>query len=69
MTGAREFCFRKAIGWVVREASKGRPDLVVDFLLEHLGTAPGQTLREGSRYLPRADRKALMRLCKNRSRR
>ncbi len=28
----REFFVRKAIGWVLREAGKRRPDLVVEFL-------------------------------------
>jgi 3-methyladenine DNA glycosylase AlkD len=32
MLGEREFFIRKAIGWVLREVSKRRPDLVFQFL-------------------------------------
>jgi 3-methyladenine DNA glycosylase AlkD len=52
MVGEREFFIRKAIGWVLREVGKKRPDLAHGFLSEHLGEVSGLTLREGSKYLP-----------------
>jgi len=52
MVGEREFFIRKAIGWVLREVGKKRPDLAYGFLSEHRGEVSGLTLREGSKYLP-----------------
>lgn len=52
MLEEKEFFIRKAIGWVLREASRRRPELVRDFLLAHAARASGLTLREASRHLP-----------------
>ena len=52
MLEEREFFIRKAIGWVLREVSKKRPELVRDFLAEHGARASGLTRREASKYLP-----------------
>jgi 3-methyladenine DNA glycosylase AlkD len=59
MLGEREFFIRKAIGWVLREVSKKRPELVFDFLREHRDEVSGLTLSEGAKYLPAAQRRAL----------
>jgi 3-methyladenine DNA glycosylase AlkD len=59
MLGEREFFIRKAIGWILREVSKKRPDLTFVFLRENLGMVSGLTLREGSKYLPATQRRAL----------
>jgi 3-methyladenine DNA glycosylase AlkD len=48
----KEFFIRKAIGWVLREVSKKRPELVYRFLARHRAEASGLTLREGAKYLP-----------------
>jgi 3-methyladenine DNA glycosylase AlkD len=56
----REFFIRKAIGWVLRETSKKRPDLVRDFLVRHRDRASGLTVREGAKYLAEDDRTALL---------
>lgn len=55
-----EFFIRKAIGWVLREVSKRQPDWVYEFLTAHLHQVSGLTLREGAKYLPEAQREALM---------
>jgi 3-methyladenine DNA glycosylase AlkD len=52
MVPEKEFFIRKAIGWVVREVSKKRPELAFEFLARHLHQLSGLTLREGSKYLP-----------------
>jgi 3-methyladenine DNA glycosylase AlkD len=61
MAGEKEFFIRKAIGWVLRDVSKKRPDLAFGFLSEHIHEISGLTLREGSKYLPDEQRKALRR--------
>jgi 3-methyladenine DNA glycosylase AlkD len=60
MLGEREFFIRKAIGWVLREVGKRRPDLVFEFLRQHRDAVSGLTLREGAKYLPPAQRRALL---------
>jgi 3-methyladenine DNA glycosylase AlkD len=62
MVGEKEFFIRKAIGWVLRDVSKKRPDLSFGFLSEHIHEVSGLTLREGSKYLPEKERKALDRM-------
>jgi 3-methyladenine DNA glycosylase AlkD len=52
MLEEREFFVRKAIGWVLRETSKKRPQLVFDWLLPRAGRASGVTVREAVKYLP-----------------
>jgi 3-methyladenine DNA glycosylase AlkD len=62
MVGESEFFIRKAIGWVLRDVSKKRPQLAHRFLVEHIDEVSGLTLREGSKYLPSEDRDALREL-------
>lgn len=54
----RELFIRKAIGWVLRETSRKRPDLVRAFVAEHSAEMSGLTLREATRRLsgPRTPR-------------
>ena len=59
MLEEREFFIRKAVGWVLREVSKKRPELTFAFLREHRGRVSGLTLSEGAKYLPAAQRRAL----------
>jgi 3-methyladenine DNA glycosylase AlkD len=42
----KEFFIRKAIGWVLRDTARKRPDMVFDWLLPRAGRASGVTLRE-----------------------
>ena len=61
MVGEKEFFIRKAIGWVLRDVSKKRPDIAFGFLSEHVREVSGLTLREGSKYLPEEQRETLSR--------
>jgi 3-methyladenine DNA glycosylase AlkD len=56
MLGEREFFIRKAIGWVLRETAKRRPDLVAAWLAPRLGRVSGVTVREAVKPLPPAQR-------------
>jgi 3-methyladenine DNA glycosylase AlkD len=55
MLGEKEFFIRKAIGWVLRDTSKKRPELVRAFVDEHAANMSGLTLREATRRLPAAN--------------
>jgi 3-methyladenine DNA glycosylase AlkD len=59
MVDEREFFIRKAIGWVLRDVSKKRPELTYDFLRKHRDRVSRLSLLEGAKYLPAANRKAL----------
>jgi 3-methyladenine DNA glycosylase AlkD len=48
----KEFFIRKAIGWVLRETGKRRPDEVIAWLAPRTPRASGVTMREAVRYLP-----------------
>ena len=60
MLAEREFFIRKAIGWVLRETAKKHPELVAEWLAPRAGRASGVTVREAVKYLPAADRDALL---------
>jgi 3-methyladenine DNA glycosylase AlkD len=66
MLDEREFFIRKAIGWVLREAGKRQPALVVDWLAPRTGRASGVTMREAVRRLPERDAERLMRAYRDR---
>lgn len=59
MLDEKEFFIRKAIGWILREVSKKRPALVVDWLAPRKARASGVTMREALKYLSAAQRKRL----------
>jgi 3-methyladenine DNA glycosylase AlkD len=52
MLDEREFFIRKAIGWILREVSKKRPELVYGFLHDHRERVSSLSLQEGAKYLP-----------------
>jgi 3-methyladenine DNA glycosylase AlkD len=60
MLGEKEFFIRKAIGWMLREISKKRPELTIGFVEQHLEELAGLTLREGIKRLPAATREDLL---------
>jgi len=60
MLSEREFFIRKAIGWVLRETSKKRPELVYPWLLPRASRASGVTVREAVKYLPKPQRDAIL---------
>ena len=66
MLEEKEFFIRKAIGWVLREVSKKRPELVYDWIAPRTHRASGVTMRETVRYLPASQRDALMAAYKER---
>ena len=59
MVEEKEFFIRKAIGWILREVSKNRPELAFGFLREHRDLVSGLTMAEGAKYLPAAMRTKL----------
>ncbi len=61
MLDEREFFIRKAIGWVLRETAKRRPELVYTWLAPRAARASGVTLREAMRYLSDEQRGELLR--------
>ncbi len=60
MLDEREFFIRKAIGWVLREASKKQPDRVFAWLEPRAGRASGVTVREAVKYLSEAQRETIL---------
>jgi 3-methyladenine DNA glycosylase AlkD len=69
MLDEKEFFIRKAIGWVLREAGKQRPDDVVEWLTPRAKRVSGVTMREAVKYLPEGDGAALMTAHRRRTRR
>jgi len=59
MVDEREFFIRKAIGWILRETSKKRPELAFGFLRDHRTEVSALSLQEGAKYLPGAMRAKL----------
>jgi 3-methyladenine DNA glycosylase AlkD len=51
MLDESEFFIRKAIGWVLRDTSRRRPELVYEWLLPRAERASGITVREAVKYL------------------
>ena len=60
MLDEKEFFIRKAIGWVLRETGKSRPEEVDAWLAPRTDRASGVTVREAVKYLPGPRRKALL---------
>jgi 3-methyladenine DNA glycosylase AlkD len=52
MLGEKEFFIRKAIGWVLRDTSRRRPELVASFVRAHKNQMSSLTYREATRNLP-----------------
>lgn len=55
-----ESFIRKAIGWVLRDTSRKRPALVLDWLAPRAARASGVTVREAVKYLPARERERLL---------
>ncbi len=56
MLEEREFFVRKAIGWILRDTGRRRPDLVHEWILPRAARASGVTLREAVKPLSPAQR-------------
>lgn len=63
-----EIFIRKAIGWVLRERSKEKPDEVRAWLAARTDRASGLTVREGAKRLPPVQRDALVQAQRERRR-
>lgn len=55
----QEFFIRKALGWILRDTAKRRPELVFDWLLPRAATASGVTIREAVKPLSEDQRAAI----------
>ena len=60
MLDEKEFFIRKAIGWILRETGKERPQIVFEWLLPRASRASGVTIREAVKYLPDAEREQIL---------
>lgn len=60
MLSEREFFIRKAIGWVLRDTGRRRPDLVFEWLLPRAALASTVTIREAVKPLAPAQRAAVL---------
>jgi 3-methyladenine DNA glycosylase AlkD len=60
MLDEKEFFIRKAIGWVLREVGKRRPQEVAAWLAPRTHRSSGVTMREAVKYLPPVDAEQLM---------
>ena len=56
----RSFWVRKAIGWVLRDTGRKRPDLVAQWLLPRAHRAAGLTVREAVKPLSAQQREAIL---------
>lgn len=65
MLHEKEFFIRKAIGWVLREISKKRPELVFEWLMPRAHRCSMLAVREGSKYLPNQQSEPLIAAAKN----
>ena len=52
----REFFIAKAIGWVLRDTARRRPDMVFEWLEPRVARASGVTVREAVKYMSDAQR-------------
>jgi 3-methyladenine DNA glycosylase AlkD len=60
MLDEREFFIRKAIGWVLRDTARRRPDLVYEWLLPRAARASGVSIREAVKPLSAAQRASIL---------
>jgi 3-methyladenine DNA glycosylase AlkD len=56
----REFFIRKAIGWVLRDMGRKRPELVLEWIAPRTHRASGVTVREAVKCLPADDAAAIL---------
>jgi 3-methyladenine DNA glycosylase AlkD len=62
MLGESEVFIRKAIGWMLRSASKRRPERTIAFMRQHAAAASGLTFKEATRNMPKRAQRALAKL-------
>ncbi len=60
MREERGLFIRKAVGWVLRDTGRKRPDLVYEWLLPRAARASGVTIREAVKPLRAVQRAAVL---------
>ena len=60
MLDEKEFFVRKAIGWVLRDTARKRPDMVFEWLLPRAGRASSVTIREAVKPLSEQQRAEIL---------
>jgi 3-methyladenine DNA glycosylase AlkD len=60
MLAEKEFFIRKAIGWILRDTGRRRPQLVAEWLAPRVSRASGVTMREAVKPLPAEVRDQLL---------
>jgi 3-methyladenine DNA glycosylase AlkD len=60
MLGEQEFFIRKAIGWVLRETARKRPEIVFEWLRPRARQVSGITLREAVKPMSAEQREAIL---------
>lgn len=60
MLEEKEFFIRKAIGWVLRDTARKRPEMVFDWMLPRVHRASGVTMREVVKHLSPEQRATLL---------
>jgi 3-methyladenine DNA glycosylase AlkD len=60
MLDEQEFFICKAIGWVLRDTARKRPDMIYEWLLPRAARASGVTLREAVKPLSAAQRESVL---------
>ena len=60
MLDEKEFFIRKAIGWILRDVARKRPQLVYEWLAPRAARASGVTKREAVKYLTAAQKRQIM---------
>jgi 3-methyladenine DNA glycosylase AlkD len=60
MLDEKEFFIRKAIGWVLRDTGRRRPEIVAAWLEPRIEHASGVTVREAVKPLPDGVRATLL---------
>ncbi|MCA0251068.1 MAG: DNA alkylation repair protein [Actinobacteria bacterium] len=60
MLEEKEFFIRKAIGWILRDTGRLRPELVYEWLLPRASRAAGLTVREAVKYLTAEQRATIL---------
>jgi 3-methyladenine DNA glycosylase AlkD len=59
MIEEKEFFVRKAIGWVLRDQSRIRPEAVAEYVRRQMPVISGVTFREAVKYLPEPEQSEL----------
>jgi 3-methyladenine DNA glycosylase AlkD len=65
MLHEKEFFIRKAIGWILRDTSRKRPDMVYEWLAPRAHRASTLTVREATRHMAKERQERLVAAAKS----